>query len=158
MKKLKFPNINTIVLTGRVTRELELRYTTKGTQTLSIPLAFSRSYKGKNDEWVQETSYVDVIVWGAMAERAAVTLGKGSPISVEGSLRTRMYTAKDGHNVRVTEVLAKRVLLLEKDELVDGQTADNKDAQGFEPWDVAKKNSTPAGAGAAAGDDERVPF
>ncbi|MCK4957342.1 MAG: single-stranded DNA-binding protein, partial [Candidatus Cloacimonetes bacterium] len=85
--ELKFPRINSIMISGRVTRETELRYTTSGTAVTKLPIAFDRSYQ-RGNEWIQETSYIDVVVWDKLAERCAEYLDKGSAILVEGYLKT----------------------------------------------------------------------
>ncbi len=115
-KKLRMPNVNIVTISGRITRDLELRYLNSGTQVVTLPMAFSRNYRDKQGQWQQETSYLDVVVWSTMAERCAQNLKKGDPVLVEGSLRTRSFTAKDGKNVKVTEIQASRVHFLEKDD------------------------------------------
>jgi single-strand DNA-binding protein len=61
MSELRFPKINMIVLSGRLTRDVDLRYIPSGTAVAKLSLAFDRSYQ-KNGEWQQETSYLDVVV------------------------------------------------------------------------------------------------
>lgn len=111
--ELKFPRINSIMISGRVTRETELRYTTSGTAVTKLPIAFDRSYQ-RGNEWIQETSYIDVVVWDKLAERCAEYLDKGSAILVEGYLKTHTYQDKTNQTRKVTEIVAFKVNFLEK--------------------------------------------
>jgi single-strand DNA-binding protein len=60
--ELRFPKINTIIISGRLTRDVDLRYLPNGTPVAKLPIAFDRSYQ-KDGEWQQETSYIDIVVW-----------------------------------------------------------------------------------------------
>lgn len=116
--ELRFPRINNIVLSGRLTRDAELRYTSKGTPVAKIPLAFNRVYKGRDGEWVEDSNFIDVTAWNKIAEMAAEQLHKGSPIIVEGYLKTRTFVNKDNKNVKIVEVNAMRVHQLEKTDII----------------------------------------
>ena len=113
MKELQFPKVNTVVISGRLTRDVELRYTPSGVAVANLSIAFSRSWK-KGEEWIEETSYLDVVAWTKLAERYAEKLHKGSPVLVEGYLQTRSYTDKDNNNRKTTEIVAHKINLLEK--------------------------------------------
>ncbi|MCK4696134.1 MAG: single-stranded DNA-binding protein, partial [Candidatus Cloacimonetes bacterium] len=80
-KELRLPRVNSIIISGRLTRDIELRYTPNGTPVVKLSLAFDRSYQ-KDGEWQQETSYIDIVVWSKRAEQCAEFLHKGSPILV----------------------------------------------------------------------------
>ncbi len=114
-KKLNFPRINLVVLSGRLTRDVDLRYTTNGKAVATLSLAFDRAIKTPSGEWQNETSYVYVIVWDKRAEQCGATLKKGSPILVEGNLRVRTYVDSNGQNRRVTEIIARKINFLERD-------------------------------------------
>jgi single-strand DNA-binding protein len=115
-KKLNFPRINSLLLSGRLTRDVELRYTTTGTPVATLPIAFDRAYKGQNGEWQNETSFINVIVWQQTAEQCSSALKKGSPILVEGYLRTRSYTDSTGQNRKITEIVGRRIHFLERED------------------------------------------
>ncbi len=120
-KELKFPSVNTLIISGRLTRDLELKYTPNGHAVASLSMAFSRSYQ-VNGEWKEESSFIDVVVWNKLAERCAQQLHKGSPILVEGYLQTRSYTTKDNQNRKITEIVSQRVSFLEKSEVTQTNT------------------------------------
>lgn len=113
-KELRFPNINSIVMSGRLTRDVELRYLQSGTPVAKLSLAFNRNYQ-KNGEWIQETGYIDVVVWSKRGEQCAEYLHKGSPVIVEGYLKTHSYVDKNEQNRKVTEIVCTKISFLEKE-------------------------------------------
>lgn len=78
--------INKVILIGNVTRDVELRYTSKGTAVAEVGLAMNRRYKGNDGNVQEDTVYVDVTLWGKTAKIGAECLEKGRQIYVEGRL------------------------------------------------------------------------
>ncbi len=111
--ELRFPKINTVIISGRLTRDVDLRYLPSGTPVAKLPIAFDRSYQ-KNGEWVQDTSYIDITVWSKRGEQCAEYLRKGSPVLIEGYIRTRSYVDSNNQNRKVTEIVANKISFLEK--------------------------------------------
>lgn len=111
--ELRLPKVNSIIISGRLTRDVDLRYIPSGTPVAKLSLAFDRSYQ-KDGEWQQETSYIDVIVWSKRGEQCSEYLHKGSPILVEGYLKTRSYVDKENNNRKITEIVANKISFLEK--------------------------------------------
>ena len=114
--ELRFPKINTIIISGRLTRDVDLRYLPNGTPVAKLPIAFDRSYQ-KDGEWQQETSYIDIVVWSKRGEQCAEYLHKGSPVLLEGYLRTRSYVDNNNQNRKITEIVAKKISFLEKSDI-----------------------------------------
>jgi single-strand DNA-binding protein len=116
MAEIRLPEQNTVLLTGRLTRDAELKYTTSGTPMCRFSIAVNRRFKDpKSGEWKDDTSYVDVSVWREAAERCGKVLKKGSPVHVEGRLRSYQVESKeDGAKRTKLEVEARRVQILEK--------------------------------------------
>ncbi len=79
-------SLNKVMLMGNVTRDIEVRYTAKGTAVADVGLACNRRTK-QGEEWVDETTFVDVTVWGRTAELAGQYLSKGRPVFFEGRLQ-----------------------------------------------------------------------
>jgi len=125
MSELRLPRINSIIISGRLTRDIELKYTPNGTAVAKLSLAFDRSYQ-KDGEWQQETSYIDVVVWDKRAGKCAENLYKGSPVIVEGYLQTRSYQDRNNQNRKITEIVANKVSFLEKGEDVSQQEPDKQ--------------------------------
>ncbi|OFP93248.1 single-stranded DNA-binding protein [Streptococcus sp. HMSC067A03] len=101
---------NKVILIGRLVNTPELNKTANDKSVARATLAVNRRYKGQNGE--REVDFVNVIVWGKLAETLASYATKGSLISLDGELRTRRYE-KDGVTHYVTEVLCNGFQLLE---------------------------------------------
>ncbi len=101
---------NKVILIGRLVNTPELNKTANDKSVARAALAVNRRYKGQNGE--READFVNVIVWGKLAETLASYATKGSLISLDGELRTRRYE-KDGVTHYVTEVLCNGFQLLE---------------------------------------------
>jgi len=150
IKKLRVPSINSITISGRLTKDLEVRYISSGSAVVTLSIAHNRNFKDKNGGWQKEVSFVDVVVWGPRAEGCGKYLHKGDPVLVEGSLRTRTYTNKDGKTVKVTEIFAQRVHFLESNFESDISNQDSKNVSSEGKFkEPAKKTKS---------DDESVPF
>ena len=78
---------NRVILVGNLTRDPELRYIPSGMAVTDIGLAVNDVDKNANGEWVEETTFVDVTLWGRTAEVASEYLSKGSPVFIEGRLK-----------------------------------------------------------------------
>ena len=101
---------NKVILIGRLVNTPELNKTANNKSVARATLAVNRRYKGQNGE--READFVNVVVWGKLAETLASYATKGSLISLDGELRTRRYE-KDGVTHYVTEVLCNGFQLLE---------------------------------------------
>ncbi|NLI98128.1 single-stranded DNA-binding protein [bacterium] len=114
MSDLRLPNLNMVLLSGRLVADPELRYTPKGTAVCSFRVACSRFYRDRDSgEFKKESDFFNVVVWDRMAELAGERLRKGSAVLIEGSLRSRSYEAQDGGRRYVVEILSKRLQFLE---------------------------------------------
>lgn len=103
--------INRVVLVGRLTKDVELRYTTSGAAVGSFSLAVNRQFTSANGE--RETDFINAIIWRKSAENLAQFTHKGSLIGIDGRLQTRNYEDKQGKRVYVTEVIVDNFSLLE---------------------------------------------
>ena len=103
--------INNVVVVGRLTRAVDLRYTSSGTAYASFTLATDRDFKNQNGE--KETDFINCVMWRKPAENLANYTKKGSLIGIEGRIQTRNYDNQQGQRVYVTEVLAERFHFLE---------------------------------------------
>lgn len=103
--------INNVVVVGRLTRAVDLRYTSNGTAYASFTLAVDRDFKNQNGE--KETDFINCVMWRKPAENLANYTKKGSLIGVEGRIQTRNYENEQGKRVYVTEVLAEKFSFLE---------------------------------------------
>ena len=77
---------NRVILVGNLTRDIDLRYTPSGMAVTDVGLAVNDRRKSQSGEWVEETTFVDVTLWGRTAEVASEYLTKGAPVLIEGRL------------------------------------------------------------------------
>ena len=87
-------NLNKVMLMGNLTRDPEVRYTPKGTAVAELGLAINRVYTADNNEKREETTFVDVTLWGRTAEIAGEYLKKGRPVFIEGRLQLDTWDDK----------------------------------------------------------------
>ncbi len=116
--------INNVVLVGRLTRDVDLRYTSNGTAYASFTLAADRDFKNQNGE--RETDFINCVMWRKPAENLANYTKKGSLIGVEGRIQTRNYENEQGKRVYVTEVLAERFHFLENSKTANNDVLSNE--------------------------------
>lgn len=87
---------NTFSVVGNLTGDPELRFTQSGKQMLTGSIADNRRYQ-INGEWKEETSYINFVIWGELADNAAATLRKGMRVMANGRLQQRTWDDKDGN-------------------------------------------------------------
>ena len=101
-------NVNKVMLLGNITRELEVRYTPKGTAVCDLGMAINRIRTGDNGERIEEVTYVDVTLWGRQAELAGQYLAKGRPVFIEGRLQLDQWDDKQtGQSARASGSLLR---------------------------------------------------
>lgn len=103
--------MNTVQLVGRLTKEVDLRFTSSGTAVGSFTLAVNRSFTNQQGE--READFINCVIWRKAAENLANFTRKGSQIGVEGRIQTRNYENQQGQRVYVTEVVVNNFHLLE---------------------------------------------
>jgi single-strand DNA-binding protein len=104
-------SFNKVVLLGNVTRDPELRYISSGTAVTEIGLAVNDRRKTASGEWVDETTFVDVTLWGRTAEIAGEYVTKGAPLMIEGRLKLDTWE-KDGKKNSKLRVVGEKMVLL----------------------------------------------
>ena len=105
-------SFNRVMLMGNLTRNPELKYTPSGTAVTDLGLAVNESFKNKAGETVEQTCFVDVVVWGRQAETASEYLTKGSPAFIEGRLQFDQWENQEGEKRSKLRVRAERVQFL----------------------------------------------
>ena len=102
---------NRVILMGNITTEIELRSTQGGTAVCDVSLAVNDRRKNQAGEWVEDTTFVDVTLWGRTAEVAAEYLGKGSPVLIEGRLKLDTWET-DGQKRSKLKVVGDRMQMI----------------------------------------------
>lgn len=103
--------INNVVLVGRLTRDVELRYTPSNQAVATFTLAVNRNFKNQNGE--READFINCVMWRQQAENIANWTQKGMLIGITGRIQTRNYENQQGQRVYVTEVIANNFQVLE---------------------------------------------
>ncbi|HEL1768491.1 TPA: single-stranded DNA-binding protein [Streptococcus suis] len=105
--------INNVVLVGRLTRDVELRYTPSNQAVATFTLAVNRNFKNQSTG-AREADFINCVLWRQQAENLANWTKKGHLIGITGRIQTRSYDNQQGQRVYVTEVVAESFQLLEK--------------------------------------------
>ncbi|KRM75849.1 single-stranded DNA-binding protein [Secundilactobacillus collinoides] len=103
--------INRALLTGRLTRDVDLRYTPSGAAVGNFTLAVDRQFTNQNNE--READFINCVIWRKSAENFANFTHKGALVGIDGRIQTRNYENQQGQRVYVTEVVVDNFALLE---------------------------------------------
>ncbi len=150
--QLRLHNLNDVKLVGRITRDPELRYTGKGQAVCRIDLAVNRRYKDATGEWKEDTTFVPVVVWREAAQRCSERLKKGSPVFVEGRLKSRNWETKEGQKRTSLEVETRSIQFLEK--LTTSEEGEGVAVATEESANAPEGSNSPASVSA----EEEIPF
>ena len=146
------PNLNKVLLMGRLTREPEMRSTPSGKTVCQFGLAVNRIYNNSNGERQEETTFVDVEAWGRQAETISKYVTKGNPLFIEGRLKLDTWENKEG------EKRSRMKVVLENMQLI----SQRGEGGGYSQSDSAPpaRESSPASASTSKSEDieEDVPF
>ncbi len=121
--------MNKIILIGRLTKDVELRYTTSNRACASFTIAVNRAYT--NQEGKRESDFINIVAWDKLGENVSKYTHKGSLVAVEGRLQVRSYENQEGRRIYVTEVIASTVQFLETKEKNE-QNTNNTENDPFE--------------------------
>jgi single-strand DNA-binding protein len=150
-------NINSVVITGNLTRDPELRQTPSGTAVCGLRVAVN-SRRKEGDQWVDKPNYFDVTVWGAQGENCATYLSKGRPVAVQGRLEWREWEARDGSGKRQSvDIIAETVQFLGSRDGGGQQQGGGFQAQSDVPTDNTDFQQ-PEPVAAGQGSDDDIPF
>lgn len=104
-------SFNRVILVGNVTRDVELRFTQSGLAVTDLGLAVNDRRRNQAGEWIDETTFLDVTLWGRQAEVAGEYLSKGSPVLIEGRLKLDTWE-QDGQKRSKLRVVGERMQML----------------------------------------------
>jgi single-strand DNA-binding protein len=164
-------NINHVTITGRLTRDPELRALPSGSSVCSLRIANNTSRKNTAGEWEDRPNYFDVTVWNGQGEAVARYLSKGSRIAIDGRLEWREWDTQDDQKRQAVQIVADHVEFL--DSPGDGQSdpepqaeaeaeaeqsaATGRSKRGSRKAKASQPESVPAGVAAGEGGDD-IPF
>jgi single-strand DNA-binding protein len=105
-------DLNRVTLVGRLTRDAELKYTSGGMAACKFSIAVNRKRKN-GDEWVDEASFFDIVLWGRQGEAINQYLVKGKQVGIDGELRQERWQDRDSGQARSkVEIVASNIQLL----------------------------------------------
>ncbi|HJX70262.1 MAG TPA: single-stranded DNA-binding protein [Dehalococcoidia bacterium] len=107
-------NLNKVMIIGNVGTDPEMRFTPNGNPVTTFRIATSRVFTTAEGERKQETEWFTVVCWNKLAESCNQYLTKGRRAYVEGRLRTRAWEGQDGQKRTRVEIVADRVLFLDR--------------------------------------------
>ena len=119
--------LNNVSLVGRLTKDVDLRYTPSNVAVATFTLAVNRTFKNENGE--READFINCVMWRQQAENLANWAKKGALIGVTGRIQTRSYDNQQGQRIYVTEVVAEQFQLLESKGQQGNQTQQRQQAQ-----------------------------
>ncbi len=146
-------DLNKVMLTGRLGKDVELRVTPSGSSVATFSVATGRKVK-EGDGYKDQTEWFRVVAWEKLAETCANFLHKGSHVYIEGRLQTREWQDQQGQKRYSTEVIATEMLML--DSKSQGGGEDNWDNAG-----APARSASNRGRSASSDDDlepEDIPF
>ena len=108
------PSLNKITIIGNVGGEPEMRFTPNGKPVTSFTVATNWAYTTPEGERKQETEWFNVVAWNRLAEQCNQFLGKGRLVYAEGRIHTRSWEGQDGQQHSRMEVIANRVIFLDR--------------------------------------------
>ena len=101
---------NTVTIVGNLTREPELRFTPSGQATATFGVAVNRTWTDRaTQERREQTSFLDVVCWGTLAENAATSLSRGTRVIVTGRLDQRSWETQEGDKRSKVEITADEI-------------------------------------------------
>src|SRR5437879_4262869 len=104
MSGWRLPEVNRVLVSGRLTRDPEKRWAADGTAVTGFTLAFHRHYRGPDGRVVEHAGFVAVTSYRQLAETCGAMLKKGSPVLVEGRLQMREWTTREGRRQTRLEI------------------------------------------------------
>jgi single-strand DNA-binding protein len=150
-------SFNKVILLGNLTRDPEVRYTPKGTAVTELGMAVNRVYTAENGEKREETTFVDVTLWGRTAEIAGEYLKKGRPVFIEGRLQLDTWDDKQSGQKR-----SKLKVVGEGLQLLGGRPGGGGGGGGGggdeEGGSRSSRPAPPPKAAASGPDDDEIPF
>ncbi len=121
-------SVNKVILVGNLGRDPEVRYLPSGDPVANVTIATSSKYKSKTGEMVEETEWHRVTFFGKLAEIVGQYLKKGRSVYVEGRIKTRKYTDKDGVEKFATDIIANEMQMLGSREGMGGPSGEDESA------------------------------
>ena len=155
-------NLNKVMLIGNLTRDPELRHTPKGTAVSEISMAINRVWNNDQGQKQEETTFVEVTLWGRQAELAQQYLTKGRPVYIEGRLNLDTWDDKEtGKKRSKLRVIGENMQFLSSGTGAGGTGGGSSERSSQASTPPQRSNSAQGASAASADDypeDDDIPF
>ena len=111
--------VNEVTLLGTVGKDPVLKEIGSENKVANFSLATGKSYKDKQDQWQEKTTWHNIQVWNKLAEKAVKSITVGTMVFIKGEISNREYDDKDGNKRHITEIIASSILVLNKKKTVE---------------------------------------
>ncbi|MBI4282572.1 MAG: single-stranded DNA-binding protein [Chloroflexi bacterium] len=128
--------LNRIMVIGNLGTDPEMRYTPSGNPVTSFRIATTRTYTTSDGERQQDTEWFTVVAWNQLAELCNQYLSKGRRAYVDGRLHSRSWEGADGKTRFNNEIIADRVLFLDRQPASPSSTTEDPGASTLEAEDL----------------------
>lgn len=143
-------SVNRVILIGRLGKDPELRYTPNGSPVARFSLATSENWTDKGGEKQERTQWHNIVAWNKLAEICNQYLVKGKQVFIEGRIETREYNDRDGNKRRITEIIARDMVMLDsrggaeaREAYGGGDRSVRPEAMGSEPTEPPPDDEIP---------------
>lgn len=131
--------VNRVILIGNLGSDPEIKTLESGRKVAKVSIATNENYRDKDGEWQTQTEWHDLVLWGALAERAESDLKKGDALYLEGKLTHRKWVDAENNNRKTTEVVVNYFRQINRSS--GGSTSGYfPDEQHIEPYDQAEQS------------------
>ena len=154
-------DINTVTVSGNLTRDPELRTTPGGTSVCSLRIAHNERFKDASGEWADRAAYFDVTIWSGLGEWMGRNLHKGQKVVVSGRLRWREWENQNNEKRQAVDITADSVVPVVRDgDSRGGGPSNGYAARSDVPTDTSDFQPQPAavGGGSRPPVDDDIPF
>jgi single-strand DNA-binding protein len=132
--------INRVILIGNLGKDPEVMTFESNNKKASFSLATTESYKDKSGNWVEQTEWHNIVLWGFLAEKKLL---KGDQVYIEGKIRSRSWDDKDGNKRYITEILGDKVLKLGRTSKETEAVRENGSQSGSAVQEIPPEMETP---------------
>ena len=158
--------VNKVILVGNLGKDPELKFTPQGSAVAKFPLATTRSFKGKDGQWQDQTDWHNVVVWEGLAKIEGDYFKIGSKVYIEGRLQTRSWDDKtSGQKKYMTEVVGTDLIMMGGrgeggggGEYTGSSRGSSASSSGGNNFDQSAPEPEPAPVGSSPITDEDIPF
>lgn len=132
--------INKVILVGNIGKDPDVNYIQPDVAVAKFPLATDESYKRKDGNWENRSTWHNIVAWRNTAQYAENNIRKGQLVYVEGKIQTRKYEDKNGQERYITEIVANSVRILNKRDGSEGNYSAGNSQQAASPNNAQTNN------------------